>query len=190
MNESFSPEFWSEHDMQMEEYGKEHGFILKAPAAKGAEFRCPESHVTEFLHIYSDFNHSSYTVTPDGRLRGYNISYQHQQITSFGNFTWDNDKFCVSYVDADYDYESEDYKSDGVFQFTINACYDNSRPGNCQSHLDFLSNFKPISLCISIFFLLLTIEVFIWYKNINVWERSNMMKIAFLLNLTIAYIVR
>merc|ERR1719237_923981 len=50
LNESFSPEFWSEHDMQMEEYGKEHGFILKAPAAKeGAGFRCPESHMEEFL---------------------------------------------------------------------------------------------------------------------------------------------
>ena len=186
MNESFSPEFWSEHDMQMEEYGKEHGFILKAPAAKeGAEFRCPDSHMEEFLHTYPDFDHSSYAVTPDGRLHGYNISYNDQQQGFFGNFSWDNDKFCVSYADPDYDYQP-----DGVFQFTFNACYDDSRPANCQNHLEFLSYFNPISLCISIFFLLLTIGVFIWYKNINVWERSNMMKIAFLVNLTITYIVR
>ena len=87
------------------------------------------------------------------------------------------------------DYES-DYESDGVFQLTYNACYDDSPPPKCKDHLKFLSYFNPISLSISIFFLLLTIGIFFWYKNISMRDRSNMMKIAFLVNLTIAYIVR
>ena len=174
--------------MQMEEYGIEHGFILKAPAAEGAQFKCPDSHRTDLLHYYPGFQHSSYEVTSDGRLRGYNITYQHKQAVLVGDFIWDNDKFCVSYADVDYvDY---DYVSDGVLELTFNACYDSSCPGPSQAHIDFLSYFNPISLCISIFFLLLTIVVFVWYKNINVWDRSNMMKIAFLVNLTIAYILR
>ena len=173
--------------MQMEKYGKEHGFILKAPAEKGAQFVCPDLLRTDFLHGSPGFHHSSYAVTPDGRLQGYNITYQHQRETYHAsNFSWDNDKFCVSYADM-LDYTS-DYESDGVFQLTFNACLDYSP--KCQDHLDFLSNFMPISLSISIFFLLLTIVVFIWYKNINIWDQSNMMKIAFLVNLTIGYIVR
>ena len=169
--------------MQMEEYGKEHGFILKAPAVEGAQFKCPDSHRRDLLHYYPGFQHSSYEVTSDGRLHGYNITYQHKQVVyKQGDFIWDNDKFCVSYADVDYDYES-----DGELELTFNACYDDSLPVPCQAHSDFLSYFNPISLCISIFFLLLTIVVFVWYKNINVWDRSNMMKIAFLVNLTIAY---
>ena len=90
-----------------------------------------------------------------------------------------------------YDDNTYDYVSDGVLQLTFNVCYDNDKEGQrCQDHLEFLSNFNPISLSISIFFLLLTIGVFIWHKNINVWDLSDMMKIAFLVNLTIGYIVR
>ena len=37
----FSQEFWTEHDMQMEDYGKEQGFILKAPKSKEKRFGCP-----------------------------------------------------------------------------------------------------------------------------------------------------
>jgi len=191
LNESFSPEFWTEHDMKMEEYGREHGFILKAPSTKALgegshypQFKCPDGLRSDFLHTYPDIDHSRYAVTPDGRLHGYNISYQHQKALLQGNFSWDNDKFCVSYADGDYD-----YYSDGVFDFTFNACYDDNCPGPSQPHINFLARFNPVSLCISIFFLLLTIAVFIWYKNINAWDRSNMMKIAFMVNLTIAYIL-
>ena len=120
--------------MQMEEYGKEQGFILKAPAAKGGEFVCPGSLIRDYQHRYSDFNHTSFAVTPDGRLHGYNITYQHRSEAHLGNFSWDNDKFCVifadpsqvgesDYADPDYDYDLE---SDGVFQLTFNTCYDNS----------------------------------------------------------------
>ena len=173
--------------MKMEEYGTEHGLILKAPSTKGAQknwqFNCSGGWVTDLLHLYDDFHHSSYEITRDGRLHGYNISYQDPQGVHLGNFSWDNDKFCVGYADLDYD-----YVPDGEFQLTFNACFDDSPA--CKDHLEFLSYFNPISLCISIFFLLLTIGVIIWYKNINHWDRSNMMKIAFLVNLTLAYIVR
>jgi len=127
LKKTFSPEFWIKHDMQMEEYGKEQGFILKAPAAKGGEFVCPDSLIRDYQHLYSDFNHTSFAVTPDGRLHGYNITYQHQSEAHLGNFSWDNDKFCVIFADPDYDYESESLESDGVFQLTFNTCYDNSR---------------------------------------------------------------
>jgi len=201
LNENFSPEFWTQHDMKMEEYGEKHGFILKAPATAENQFKCSkvkDSHIDDFLHLYQEFDLSSYTVTSDGRLHGNNISYQNQREAHFGNFSWDNDKFCVSYVDAEYEYAydeetgEDDYGTnvfDGVFQFTFNACNDYSVNAKCQDHLDFLSFFNPISLCISIFFLILTIAFFIWYKNINAWDRGNMMKIAFLVNLTVAYIV-
>ena len=169
--------------MQMEEYGRERGFILKAPAGKGAQFDCPDSQfVAELLQTFP--GPSSYEVTSDGRLHGYNITYNHQKAIHVGDFSWDNDKFCVTFADED-----EDYDTDGVFQFAFNACIDTNCPGPSQAHIDFLSYFNPISLCISIFFLLLTIVVFVWYKNINQWDRSNMMKIAFMVNLTIAYIL-
>ena len=171
--------------MQMEEYGRERGFILKAPApaGEGAQFGCPDSQfVEELLQTFP--GPSSYKVTSDGRLHGYDIYYNHQRARHVGDFSWDNDKFCVTFADED-----EDYDTDGVFQFAFNACLDTNCPGPSQAHLDFLSYFNPISLCISIFFLLLTIVVFVWYKNINQWDRSNMMKIAFMVNLTIAYIL-
>jgi hypothetical protein len=103
----------------------------------------------------------------------------------------------VSYADVEYasEYDEEsgevsyDYVPDGVFQLTFSTCYDSSCPGPSQAHIDFLETFNPISLCITIFFLLLTIIVFVLYKNINAWDRSNMMKIAFMVNLTMAYIV-
>jgi len=183
LNATFAPEFWTKHDMQMEEYGRERGFILKAPAGKGAQFDCPDSQfVAELLQTFP--GPSSYEVTSDGRLHGYDITYNHQQAKHDGDFSWDNDKFCVTFADED-----EDYKTDDVFQFAFITCIDTNCPGPSQAHLDFLSYFNPISLCISIFFLLLTIVVFVWYKNINQWDRSNMMKIAFMVNLTIAYIV-
>ena len=187
LNATLNATFWTEHDKKMEEYGKEHGFILKAPANL-TQFACPDSLMPDLTHTYSGFDHSSYVVKPDGRLYGYNISYTHQRVPAFGNFSWDNDRFCVSYADM-LDYES-DYESDGVFQLTYNACYDDSPPPKCKDHLKFLSYFNPISLSITICFLLLTIGIFFWYKNINMRERSNMMKMAFLVNLTIAYIVR
>ena len=203
MDKAFSPAFWDQHDMKMEEYGEKHGFILKAPA-NSTQFKCSkvsDSHIDNFLHNDPTFNLSSYEVTSDGRLHGYNIKYMHQREYLPGNFSWDNDKFCLSYFDGvfeysydengEYDYEAGGkLKSDGEFQFTFNACNDNSRKEECQNHLDFLSYFNPISLCISTFFLFLTIAFFIWYKKINAWDRGNMMKIAFLANLTIAYIVR
>ena len=94
--------------MQMDEYGKEQGFILKAPADKGDQFVCPDSHGADLLHAFPDFHHTSNEITPDGRLHGYNISYQHQGELHVGNFSWDNDKFCVSYADVDYIYGYDD----------------------------------------------------------------------------------
>ena len=141
--------------------------------------------VLDQLHLYPNFSAKSYTVTPDGRLHGHNIEYQHQRNAHTGDFFWDNDKFCVSYADMDNEYESDD-----VFELTYHTCTDGSKPPECQDHEDFLSSFNPVALSISIFFLLLTIAVFVWYKKINSWDRANMMKIAFLVNLTIAYIVR
>ena len=108
--------------MQMEEYGKEQGFILKAPADKSTHFRCPDSRfVIDAFHLYPDFHHSSYAVTPDGRLHGFNITYMHQGEVLRGNFSWDNDKFCVSF--ADEEPNDNDYESDGVFELTFNTCY-------------------------------------------------------------------
>ena len=125
LNKTFSPEFWTKHDMQMEEYGREQGFILKAPTDKGDRFVCPDPLATDPLHTYHDFHHSSYAVTPDGRLHGYNITYQHQREVHVGNFSWDNDKFCVSFADVDY-IDNDDYEVDGVFQLTFYTCYDYS----------------------------------------------------------------
>ena len=120
--------------MQMEEYGKEQGFILKAPADKSTHFRCPDSRfVIDAFHLYPDFHHSSYAVTPDGRLHGFNITYMHQGEVLRGNFSWDNDKFCVSFADEEPNYESDgvlDYESDGVFELTFNTCYDYSQKEN------------------------------------------------------------
>ena len=111
--------------MKMEEYGTEHGLILKAPSTKGAQknwqFNCSGGWVTDFLHLYDDFHHSSYEITRDGRLHGYNVSYQDPQGAHIGSHSWDNDKFCVGYADLDYDYEA-----DGEFQLTFNACFDDS----------------------------------------------------------------
>ena len=142
LNSPLSKEFWTEHDMQMEEYGKEQGFILKAPKNKETRFQCPNSDFTfvDPLHYYADFNASPYTVTADGRLHGKNIEYQHQMQVHKGNFSWDNERFCVSFADLDYD---DDYESDGVFQHTFYTCYDSSLPkDHCQAHADFLAYFR------------------------------------------------
>ena len=184
--EAFSQKFWSMHDVQMEEYWEKHGIILKAPT--NSSFNCPEPFIQDELHKYPNWDSARYTILPDGRLRGENITYMHQKQALEGNFTWDNDKFCVSYADSVYeDYEVYDY--DGVFDLTYHICYDDNLPESDQVHKDFLSVFNPVALCISIFFLLLTMAVFVWYKNIK-WDRSNMMKMAFMVNLTIAYIIR
>ena len=186
-NKPFSAEFWTEHDNQMKEYWEEHGLILKAPTSNNQTgLTCPpKPWALDPLHLYPNFSAKSYTVTPDGRLHGHNIEYQHQRNAHTGDFFWDNDKFCVSYADMDNEYEPDD-----VFELTYHTCTDGSKPPECQDHEDFLSSFNPVALSISIFFLLLTIAVFVWYKKINSWDRANMMKIAFLVNLTIAYIVR
>ena len=181
--DAFSPEFWNKHDVQMEEYWEEQGIILKAP--KYSSFNCPKPFIQDPLHRYEDWNADRYTILPDGRLRGENITYMHQKQALEGNFTWDNDKFCVSYADLVF----EDYDYDGVFDLTYHICYDDNLPESDQVHKNFLSVFNPVALCISIFFLLLTMAVFVWYKNIK-WDRSNMMKMAFMVNLTIAYIIR
>ena len=75
LNTPFSTEFWTEHDMQMEDYGKEQGFILKAPKSKEKRFGCSNPHelYLDPLHYYTDFSASSYTVTADGRLHGKRI---------------------------------------------------------------------------------------------------------------------
>ena len=123
--DAFSPEFWNKHDVQMEEYWEEQGIILKAP--KYSSFNCPKPFIQDPLHRYEDWNADRYTILPDGRLRGENITYMHQQQAFKGNFTWDNDKFCVSYADSVYeDYEVYDY--DGVFDLTYHTCYDNNLP--------------------------------------------------------------
>ena len=181
--EAFSQKFWSMHDVQMEEYWEEHGIILKAPT--NSSFNCPAPFIQDELHKYPNWDSARYTILPDGRLRGENITYMHQKQELHGDFTWDNDKFCVSYADLVY----EDYDYDGVYDLTYHVCYDDNLPVQDQVHKDFLSVFNPVALCISIFFLLLTMAVFVWYKNIK-WDRSNMMKMAFMVNLTIAYIIR
>ena len=184
--EAFSPDFWNKHDVQMEEYWEKHGIILKAPT--NSSFNCPEPFIQDPLHRYENWDAGRYTILPDGRLRGENITYMHQRQSLKGNFTWDNDKFCVSYADSVF-VEDYVYDYDGEFDLTYHICYDDNLPEPDQDHKDFLSVFNPVALCISIFFLLLTMAVFVWYKNIK-WDRSNMMKMAFMVNLTIAYIIR
>ena len=123
--DAFSPDFWNKHDVQMEEYWEEHGIILKAPT--NSSFNCPEPFIQDELHKYPNWDSARYTILPDGRLRGENITYMHQKQALEGNFTWDNDKFCVSYADSVY-VEYEVYDSNGVFDLTYHTCYDNNLP--------------------------------------------------------------
>ena len=106
---------------------------------------------------------SKYKVNADGLLK----------LTN--NLTWENDHFCFGF---------QENVSTAVFQLTFRVC---SPPDNCPNHEHIVHMFN---VSISIVFLLLTIAVFFWYKNINVYDRSNMMKIAYMVNLTIAYCIR
>ena len=114
------PEFWTEHDRQLQDWQDNHKVILKAASSTGdwenPEFKCPEWNADDpgrdNLHLTSDFKIGSYKVQPDGSLKGENIGYIDQgifhgeyngevQCNGKGDFTWKSNMFCaISFREA------------------------------------------------------------------------------------------
>ena len=164
-NGTSSAEVLAKNNTQVEEWQKEHNVVMKVPGNKTRGFECPNSLVPKSIEPHL----SNYNVTADGLLKWRN------------NFTWTKDQFCIGY---------QENKSTALLQLTFRVCSEDSPSPNCRNHPTFGHSFIRISLSCSIFFLLLTVAFFVWYKNINAWHLNNMIKIAYLVNLTIAFSIR
>ena len=198
---STSPEFWDEHDRQLQDWQDDHKVILKAASTTGyPEFKCPQwterDPGRENPHLDDpDFEAGNYKIQPDGSLKGENIGYTEDgifhgewdgevQCKGKGDFTWKTNEFCASFADAEYNYEF-----DREMKLTYAMCYNSADP-NKEEHQDFLANFSPVALGVSIFFLVLTLGVYLWSDNINKQEIGVRMKIALIFNMIIAYTIR
>ena len=120
---------------------------------------------------------------------GKKVTYPYQHESRFGDTSWRNGEFCVAYADpkptnsSDYDY---DYESDGVFELVFGVCF---QPVE-QIDNSFKGNFHPYALGISVFFLILTIGIYVWFKGFALKDLNSRIYVAFIVNLTVTYSAR
>ena len=161
---------------------------LRSPAKNKQAFLCPNGLALDWPHHFPEYSLESnrYKVDPDGNLIGTKVTdpflYKPRDIK------WKNGEFCVAYADpkptnsSDYD----DYESDGVFELVFGVCL---RLEN-ESNDKFERTFHPYALGISVFFLILTIAIYVWFKGFTLKDLNSRIYVAFLLNLTVAYTAR
>ena len=116
------------------------------------------------------------------------------QCKGKGDFTWKSNEFCASFADAELGtlkpgQDFADYEFDQEMKLTYATCYKSKLPDK-EAHQDFLANFSPVALGVSIFFLVLTLCVYLWSDNINKQDIGVRMKIALIFNMIIAYTIR
>ena len=162
------------------------GLDIRAPNNALCSFKCPKGMMEDKIHTYPDhaINVHKYTVTKDGKLHGdrsTECTVDGKMVT--GDCHWDTREFCVGFADQDQDYEFDDN-----LELTYITCFYHEKPETAAE--SFKNEFYPVALGISIFFLILTLVVHFWSDKINLNDLSNRMVVAFILNMTIAYIVR
>ena len=188
--EGSADEFWTAQQLKgIVEKGS--GLILRAPTESKKDFKCPEPLVPEWPHHVKEYNEESdgYKVNPDGSLIGTKVTYPYQHESRFGDTSWRNGEFCVAYADpkptngSDYD---DYYESDGVFQLVFGVCFQSAdEPDNSNN-----GNFHPYALGTSVFFLILTIGIYVWFKGFILKDLNSRMYVAFIINLTVTYTTR
>ena len=167
------------------------GLNLRAPSKIKKEFKCPKLLVPEWPHHFGEYTQESngYKVKPDGSLMGEKVTYPYQHESRFGDTSWRNGEFCVAYADpkptngSDYDY---DYESDGVFELVFGVCFQPVK----EIDNSFTGNFHPYALGISVFFLILTIGIYVWFKGFALKDLNSRIYVAFIVNLTVTYSAR
>ena len=162
--------------------------ILRAPTKSKKYFHCPDPLVPEWPHHFGEYNRESdgYKVKPDGSLIGTKVTYPHLNESRFGDTSWRNGEFCVAYADRNSSDYYDDYDYDGVFRLVFGVCF---LPGN-EPDNSLEVNFHPWALGISVFFLILTIIIYVWFKGFNLKDMNSRIYVAFILNLTITYFTR
>jgi len=182
-------EFWTAPQMQgMVDSGSGQQLIFRAPAKSKKHFKCPKLLVPEWQHHYEEYNQESYRykVDHDGRLIGTNVTYPYLFESRFGDTSWKNGDFCVAFADRKSTNSSDDddfYEHDGFFQLVFGVCFSLAdEPDN-----SFNINFHPYALGISVFFLILTVVIYVWFKGFNLKDLNSRIYVAFIVNLTVTY---
>ena len=182
-------EFWTEPQIQgMVEKGSGQRLILRAPTKSKKDFKCPEPLFPEWQHHYQEYNQESdrYKIEHDGRLIGRNVTYLHLYEYRFGDTLWKNGQFCVAFADQKPTNSSDDddyYEHDGDFQLVFGVC----SPLADEPDNSFKINFHPYALGISVFFLILTFVIYVWFRGFNLKDLNSRIYVAFIVNLTISY---
>ena len=181
-----SEEHVSVVETQLRERQEEHNITFRDPLA--TQFSCPEGLELDHLHHYQDFVATKYSLMPDGSLLGLEVDHvDHGELVERGNYSWSTQEFCVTF--ADHRNDGGEFQLDGQIELTFATCFSPSSKHK-ESHEDFLSKFSPIALTVSVFFLLLTIVIYIWSEKMNIKNISRQMTLALLTNKVLAYSVR
>ena len=194
----YNPVLWDHNDQQfLETWEKNKNFIIVAPKLHkenktvGIGFVCSEDEGKKNI-TSAPIDLGTFRILINGKLEGKNIL--HKGINKKETKRWRSKDYCVVFAENSIHVEnscSSVSASPTVnttnFDFTYMICEEDQRLSWCDK---FKSTYHPILLSISVIFLLITLIVYICEDSFWTNPLFSKITIAFISNLTIAFIIR